>query len=542
MLPESIKEEEENSNIATINNESQNNKSEKEDNNSDMSSLVNQKIESQEIKIIKKPKLKGKGDFDRRSHLSHNIEGVIFEDINEDEEWEEKEKLHMHSAGNVNEYYKRAGYFEDGNDRDSMYIKNEILKKIHFNNNNNTINVNSNFNHEKNKVDNSNKNNSKNESYFDNVNFNDVDNIIKRNNSLDNSAAKQAEKIETAKSNIMQELLKHRNLAFVSEADKNKNKNKENEGLNFIDNNNNDSNRLRHFNSNPIPNSNLKASVNRNPDLKENYITFENESENENQTANESNINFKNNNNIHNENFFNLNNNENNQNEFLRFENLKADKENSGSNISFIIEKIKKERQKELLIQDVKEKIAKQSNDESFFYEVAKSIKMHKTADKEEILDEIIQSNLKKFIKKGEILESLISLSGLNNNNKKKSEKELIKSEDNLHSGKKQIKNNLIINDLNANNTNNNGKILNNSFKDFDNELKGVVEIMQNLNQNTKSEKLKNFINCKNSALNMLTKTRYSENKDLRIRIINGVAFLLIVLVFLAYHFYLRHM
>ncbi len=132
--PESInKDEEENSNIATINNESQNNKSEKEDNNSDMSSLVNQKIESQEIKIVKRAKMK-KGDFDRKSHLSYNIEGVIFEDIHEDEDWDEKEKLQMLSAENVNEHSKHKGSFEDNyNDRDSMNIKNEILKKINLN-------------------------------------------------------------------------------------------------------------------------------------------------------------------------------------------------------------------------------------------------------------------------------------------------------------------------------------------------------------------------------------------------------------------------
>lgn len=274
---ESIKEEEENSNIATINNESQN-KSEKEDNNSDMSSLVNQKIDAQEIKIVKKAKIK-KGDFDRKSHLSHNIEGVIFEDINEDEDWEEKDKIL--SANNINDYLvKQKGSTEDVTDKDSMNIKNEILRKINLQTNmsNNTTN-NNNYNI-LNYLDN-NKNTSKNqnETYFENINFNDVNAILKRNNSVDNSA-KQTELINTSKTNIMQELLKHRNLAFVNEADKKENKN-EKQILEFNnDNNITDSNRLRHFNSTPIKNSAIKDSSNNQANaIKEKYITFENESE-----------------------------------------------------------------------------------------------------------------------------------------------------------------------------------------------------------------------------------------------------------------------
>jgi len=462
-----------------------------------MSSLVNQKIDSQEIKIVKKTKIK-KADFDRKSHLSHNIEGVIFEDINEDDEWEEKEKLH--STENVlNSAHKKS--FEEVYDKDSMNIKNEILKKINANNNNGLKNGLS-------KISNSEANE---ENYFDKINFNEINNIIKRNNSVDNSI-KEKEKFETAKSNIMQELLKHRNLGNIKENQNSKN-----------------------LNSNPISNSD--KNLTKDNELKEKFITFENEnlvSKNsllQNKThvsslkndINKENLNWKNKNNytIADEEREIIND--------IKIENIN-ESEKATSNIAFILDKIKKEKQKEILIKEIKEKITKHSNDESEYYEVARSIKMHKTADKEEILEDIIQGNIKSFIQKGEILESLLSLGGLKKkeNNKENEELQFVKKQKNILNSDK-------LNDKKGDD------YTLNTLKKFDNELTGVVELMQNLNQNTKSEKLKTFVNCKNNALNLLTKSRYSENKDLRLRIVNGIAFIFILIVFLLYHFYLRH-
>ena len=47
------------------------------------------------------------------------------------------------------------------------------------------------------------------------------------------------------------------------------------------------------------------------------------------------------------------------------------------TNIDYILEKIKKEIQKEILIKDIKDKIVKQANDEAEFYEISETIKMH---------------------------------------------------------------------------------------------------------------------------------------------------------------------
>ena len=82
---------EENTNGLQNNNNNTNNTgaantNEKDDNKSDASSPLNQRIDSNEIstKIKPKPKLK-KNELDRKSHLSHIIEGVIFEDVNEED-------------------------------------------------------------------------------------------------------------------------------------------------------------------------------------------------------------------------------------------------------------------------------------------------------------------------------------------------------------------------------------------------------------------------------------------------------------------------
>lgn len=514
------KEDEENSNIA-INNESQNNKSEKEDNNSDLSSLVNQKIDNQEIKIVKKTKMK-KADFDRKSHLSHNIEGVIFEDINEDEEWEEKEKLNVGSSNAISNAHKNS--FEDIYDKDSMNIKNEILKKLNSNNQNtHNLTITQVSNQGK-------KNNLSEDNYFENIDFNDANVInIMRNNSLDNSKDHQ-NKVEVSKSKIMQDLLKHRNLPI----------NNDKSNINDVIENNNKT--LKHFNSNPIQKTNQNM-FNRDNNVKEKFITFENENENDNNKKNTklNNLNNKqkiddisNKNNLNNEKDINGNKIDPKIEDNSIFKDIKI--ENLGnentSNINYIIEKIKKERQKDMIIKDIKEKISNQSNDEADFYEVTKTIRFHKSSDKDEILKEIIQGNIKNFIQKGEILESLISLSGL-----KKKESEINPNKKHKHSKKHG--------DIMVNTISNDKKDKESSIspiKEFDNELKGVVEIMQGLNQTTKSEKLKSFINCKNSALNLLTKTKYSENKSFRLRVLNGITFILIIIVFLIYHYYLRHL
>jgi hypothetical protein len=81
---------------------------------------------------------------------------------------------------------------------------------------------------------------------------------------------------------------------------------------------------------------------------------------------------------------------------------------------------------------------------------------------------------------------------------------------------------------------------LNSNFKDIDDQFKGVVDILQNLKQNTKSEKIKTYVTCKNSAMYLLTKSRYTENKEKRLRILNVLNILLIISVFLIFHYYFK--
>lgn len=457
-----------NSNIA-INNESQNNKSEKDDNNSDLSSLVNQKIDAQEIKMVKKSKMK-KGDFDRKSHLSHNIEGVIFEDINEDEEYEEK-KLDPDYTKNL----------EEINDRDSMNIKKDILKKIQnskFNENENALNQN-----EINKLNQSNN--------LQNIKYNDINNILKRNHSTDPNAKPSTS--ETGKTNIMQELLRFRNINFgdheaniVGDEQKDENKITTNKTPGS----------LKHHNSTPLIPSNFKE------EDKEKFISFEKVEIEEDDLNQENNDKEKN---TIGEKLIN------------GTYNAGLDSEPS-KNLEYIINKLKKEREREIIIKEVKEKIAKMNDDEAEFYEIAKTIKSHKSSNKDEIINEIIESNIKKYMQKGDLLESLFTTNALKNEISKKKKKA-----ENLDSAKAS-----------------NG--LTNIYKQFDKELKGVIDVMEIIKDSNKSEKIKNFINCKNSALNLLTKSRYNENKEFRLRILNVAAIILILIVFLIYHFYLKNL
>ncbi len=504
------KEDEENSNVA-INNESQNNKSEKEDNNSDLSSLVNQKIDNQEMKIVKKIRVK-KADFDRKSHLSHNIEGVIFEDINEDEEWEDKEKLNIGNTYGLNGYHKDS--FEDNYHKDPIDLSNKIMKKYNQNKDEKDGYFSNNKNTNLNK-----SNNSFNENYFENINFNDEKNIGNfRSNSLNDNS-----KDEISNSKIMQDLLKHRNLPLNCE------KRNEKEILG------NDINSLKHSNSNPIPKSTHNV-LNRGDIIKEKFISFENDNEddsrmkssmkkNTNKDLNEKINNIK----YSKGNFYSNNdseeNNINNIQEQIIFNNSKFENiDVNKAKLNQFLERIKKEQKKDSLIKEIKTKIFELTNDEAEFYDVTKTIKFHKTSDKDVISKEIIQGNLKKILLKGEIMDSIISLSGLQ------------KHEIEMNSKKKITHLNQGINTTNENE--NSSK----DIKEFDNELNGVFDIIQGLNLPAKSEKLKKFINCKNSAFNLLTKSRYTESKNNRLKILNGIAFILIVIVFLIYYFYLREL
>ena len=466
-----VGQDEECSNQA-INNESQN-KSEKEDNNSDVSSLVNQKIENQEIKMVKKTKLK-KTEFDRKSHLSHNIEGVIFEDVNEDEEWEEKDK-HKNQKNN---HHQNDHTHKNVVDKSKL----KYCEKINNTENSDTIK-----------------------------------DVLKRNNSSDVNSEK---KIETTKTSIMQELLKVRNLNFST--------------ANKDENNTDNTIPLKHSVSNPVfPKNSMTCDLNEintksKNDIQEDFISFDyintnnsnfkapefkNEKLNNNSNKKEIRIEEDNENNIS-ENFIND----------LTNMNLNSDQQ---SNINYIVNRIKKEKQKEQLLKEVKEKILKQSSDEEDFYEIAKTIKIHKTTEKMEILKQIFQSNMEKYIKKGDIIESLISLNGIkknfDNSTNNNQEKTSGLREENNRVNKKE-------------------DIFTNIYKDCENELKNVVENMQNFKLNSKNEKIKSFIACKNTAFNVLTKKKYSHEKKVRLRIVNGMAFVFILIVFSVYHFYIKNL
>jgi hypothetical protein len=67
--------------------------SEKEDNISNLSGKVSQKEDtSPEIRPLNKKSKKKGIDVDRKSHVSHNIEGIIFEDVNEEDDNEEESR------------------------------------------------------------------------------------------------------------------------------------------------------------------------------------------------------------------------------------------------------------------------------------------------------------------------------------------------------------------------------------------------------------------------------------------------------------------
>ena len=134
---------------------------------------------------------------------------------------------------------------------------------------------------------------------------------------------------------------------------------------------------------------------------------------------------------------------------------------------------------------------------------------------------------MEKYIKKGDIIESLISLNGIkknfDNSTNNNQEKTSGLREENNRVNKKE-------------------DIFTNIYKDCENELKNVVENMQNFKLNSKNEKIKSFIACKNTAFNVLTKKKYSHEKKVRLRIVNGMAFVFILIVFSVYHFYIKNL
>lgn len=340
-----IVNEDYNSNCA-INNESQNKSSEKDDNTSELSSLGNHKIENtQEPKIIKKTKIK-KGD------LSHHIEGVIFEEVDEGEEYEANNEMN----------------------------KNENLKRI----------------------------NSSNQIYT----------VQDKGNS---------------KNNLMQELLKFRNID-IPQGNNTKNPNETN-----TVNSSTNTNTIANLNSNNISHSNSnesKTKIDEHKDFKSIALSRSNSANNPiNQNYNlqrqesinkEKNVNDDTNSEIK-------------EKELLSSimeistKNLK-NKSIETSNIDYVVEKFKKEKSREIIVKEIRKKISDHNFDENEFYEISKSIKMHKTNDKEEVYKEIFAENIKNSIQKGEVIESLVTLGELNKKDKEKNNKlnkEMLEKESN---------------------------------------------------------------------------------------------------------------